>query len=209
MNNFSRGIRNAFRNGIRTISIVLILALAIGLALAMLVARQAVDKKISEVKSSIGNNITISPAGQSGIGGGFRGGANESSSSTLTNEDVTNIESVDHVASVAATLTARVSTDDTNLTSPIQSMGRGGSGASSADSSSTSSTSSSTTSEQSFLMPISVTGTSDVSSAIESLGNASLSEGTTIDGSSTDYVAVIGDQIAEENNLSVGSTFTM
>ena len=44
MNNVSRGVRNAFRNGIRTISIVLILALAIGLALAMLVARQAVLK---------------------------------------------------------------------------------------------------------------------------------------------------------------------
>ena len=209
MNNFSRGIRNAFRNGIRTVSVILILALAIGLALAMLVARQAVDKKITDVKSLIGNNITVSPAGQSGFGGGFRGSADESSSSVLTNDDVDTIEGIDHVATVTASLTARASTDDTSLTSPVTNM-RGGPGQSS-DSSNSSGSGANDSSEtqQSFSMPISLTGTTDVDSAIETLGDATLSSGETIDGTSTDYVAIIGDQMAEENDLGVGSTFTL
>ena len=58
----TRGAKNAFRNNIRTLSIVVILALSIGLALTMLLARQAVQAKIDSVKSSIGNTITVSPA---------------------------------------------------------------------------------------------------------------------------------------------------
>lgn len=63
MNPVARGIRNAFRNGVRTASIVVILGLSIGLSLTMLVAQKAVDNKIKSVKSSIGNTISVSPAG--------------------------------------------------------------------------------------------------------------------------------------------------
>lgn len=210
MNNVSRGVRNAFRNGIRTVSIVLILALAVGLALAMLVARQAVDKKITAVKSSIGNNITISPAGMRSFGGGFGGGAtpgqSQDSSSTegnsLTNDDLTKIKSVNHITKVIATLSTRATTDtDTNLTSPTPNWGaRNGS-------SSTDNTDSS--SETSMRLPIGVTGTTDAAVTMSTLGDVELSSGSTINGSSSDYVALVGDQVAEENNLSVGSTFTL
>ena len=70
MNPVSRGIRNAFRNSIRTFSIVIILGLSVGLALSMLVARQAVQEKINTVKTSIGNTVSIAPAGVQGFQGG-------------------------------------------------------------------------------------------------------------------------------------------
>jgi putative ABC transport system permease protein len=63
MNVVSLGIRNAFRNSVRTISIVSILGLSIGLSLVMLIANQAVGDKIESVRKSIGNSISISPAG--------------------------------------------------------------------------------------------------------------------------------------------------
>ncbi|HWE14251.1 MAG TPA: hypothetical protein VG365_12095, partial [Solirubrobacteraceae bacterium] len=61
-----RGIRNAFRNRTRAISIVLILGLAIGLALVMLIAHRAVGQKASTALSSIGNAVTIGPPGYGG-----------------------------------------------------------------------------------------------------------------------------------------------
>lgn len=204
MNNVSRGVRNAFRNGIRTVSIVLILALAIGLALAMLVARQAVDKKISEVKSSIGNNITISPAGARSFGfGGFGGSSSSTSneSTSLTNDDLTKVKAVDHITKVVATLSARATTDtDTNLTSPTPTRN-------SSESSDSSEQSMNAPTNMTF--PIGVTGTNDTAASISNLGDAEISDGETIDGTSSNYVALIGDQLAEKNDLSVGSTFTL
>ncbi len=209
MNNVSRGVRNAFRNGIRTISIVLILALAIGLALAMLVARQAVDKKITSVKSSIGNNITISPAGMRGFGGGFGGersgggqtGETTSQGNTLTNEDLSKVKATSHIAKAVATLSVQATTDtDTNLTSPTPNWGARNGESTDATNQEDSST---------FRMPVMVTGTTDAEVTMSTLGDVTMSSGETIDGSSSEYVAIIGDQIAEKNNLSVGSTFTL
>lgn len=215
MNNFSRGVKNAFRNGIRTVSIVLILALAIGLALAMMVARQAVDKKIVSVKSSIGNNITISPAGMRGFGGGFGGeqappnasgqnsASTDSEGNSLTNADLAKVKAVDHITEVVATLSARATTDtNTNLTSPTPDWGARGN-------SNSNSNSSSSETMRTFQMPLSVAGTTDANATMSSLGEVRISSGTIIDGASSDYTALVGDQIAEKNNLSVGSTFTL
>lgn len=57
--------------------------------------------------------------------------------------------------------------------------------------------------------PIGVTGTTDTAVSVSNLGEAEISDGETIDGTSSDYVALIGDQLAEKNDLSVGSTFTL
>ena len=59
----SRGIRNAFRNRTRSISIVLILGLVIGLAFVMLIAHRAVAAKTATALSSVGNTVTIGPPG--------------------------------------------------------------------------------------------------------------------------------------------------
>jgi len=64
----SRGVRNAFRNRTRTVSIVLILGLAIGLAFVMLIAYRAVAAKTSTALSSVGNTVNIGPPGFSAGG---------------------------------------------------------------------------------------------------------------------------------------------
>jgi len=65
MTTVGRGIRNAFRNATRTVSIILILGLAIGLAFVMLIAHRSVSDKIASTLSSIGNTVTIGPPGYS------------------------------------------------------------------------------------------------------------------------------------------------
>jgi putative ABC transport system permease protein len=65
MTTVGRGIRNAFRNATRTVSIILILGLAIGLAFVMLIADRSVSDKIASTLSSIGNTVTIGPPGYS------------------------------------------------------------------------------------------------------------------------------------------------
>jgi putative ABC transport system permease protein len=65
MTTVGRGIRNAFRNATRTVSIILILGLAIGLAFVMLIADRSVSGKIASALSSVGNTVTIGPPGYS------------------------------------------------------------------------------------------------------------------------------------------------
>ena len=101
MNVVSRGIRNAFRNLVRTFSIVVILGLSMGLALAMLVAYQAVGQKINSVKSSVGNTITITPAGFSGF---------SQVNNSLTTDQLSKVSSLPHVTNVDETLTDRLTT---------------------------------------------------------------------------------------------------
>lgn len=207
MNTITRGIRNAFRNMTRTGAIVLILGLSIGLVIAMLAARQAVDSKIETVKSSVGNTISISPAGVRGIEGG---------GTALTTDQLAKVAEIDHVTNVTKTLSDRLNTDDTtNLKSGIDagSLGerragqtgvdfrmRAGGGFGSSGSESTTRT---------FTMPITVTGVSDVSSA-STFGGTTVAwkSGEVFDASGDKDIAVLGTKIAEKNNLSVGDTFT-
>ena len=70
MNALRRGIKNAFRNTVRSVGVIVILAVAIALSISMLVARDAVTKKINDVRASTGNTITVSPKGFFGFQGG-------------------------------------------------------------------------------------------------------------------------------------------
>src|SRR3984885_4507693 len=60
-----RGIRNAFRNAVRMISVVVILGLAIGLSFVMLIANHSVAAKVATMLSSIGNTVNIGLPGYS------------------------------------------------------------------------------------------------------------------------------------------------
>src|SRR5882757_1200561 len=95
MSVLSRGVRNAFRNKTRTISVTLILSLSIGLALAMLLAHQAVGKKIDNVKGTVGNTIAISPAGFSGF---------SQANNALTTSQLDKLKSLPHIASLRESL---------------------------------------------------------------------------------------------------------
>lgn len=101
----ARGVRNAFRNAIRSVSITLILALVIALALVMLLSMKAVQSRIDTVQASIGNTISVSPAGARG----FEGGGNP-----LVAADINKIRSTAHVVKVTSSINDRWQTIGTS-----------------------------------------------------------------------------------------------
>jgi len=208
MNVVTRGIRNAFRNGIRTLSIVIILSLSVGLSLAMLISRQAVQSKINSINSSIGNTISVSPAGSRG----FEGGGNP-----LTTAQMKEVASIPHVTSIVETLSDRLTTSNTNLVSAIDagSLGKrfaSTSGITFSQNSGGTSVSASggpNSGTFSFTPPITVTGTNNVENpSIYSATSVKLTSGKTFDPSIDSDVAIVGSSLASKNNLKVGSTFT-
>jgi len=212
MNAFSRGVRNAFRNTIRTFSIVIILGLSVGLALTMLIARQTVQDKITSVKSTIGNTISISPAGARGFEGGGE---------ALTEDDLAKVAQVAHVSTVNETLDDRLTSENTNLVSSIEpgtlgnrSANNSGVGFQAAPPDVMRSDSSSTGTSQPivriFTPPVIVTGVNSVSSATAYGGDTvTFTSGAAIDATKDVDEAVVGTALATKNNLTVGSTFTM
>jgi putative ABC transport system permease protein len=210
MNPVSRGIRNAFRNSVRTGSIVLILGLSIGLSLTMLIAQKAVDTKIKNVKSSIGNTVTIAPAG-------FNPGSQ--ANNALTSSGLASIKTIAHVTNVSEALTDRQSTTGTSAPS----FGRFGAGDSS--NSTTTSLSSPVTinangpgrffagggsdgsdTVTSFSLPVTFLGTTDATSV--SGTRISLEKGSSISGAADTNNALVSTAMASKNSLSVGSTFS-
>jgi putative ABC transport system permease protein len=195
-----RGVKNAFRNNIRTLSIVIILGLSIALSLSMLVAHQAVNKKIDTVKSSVGNTITISPAGFRG----FNGGGNQ-----LTVDKLSAVTSLANINSVAESLSDRLASTDTNLLSSIEagslgqrfSGGGGGFGGPGGDSAG---------GNQTFTPPVTVLGTTAPTNLSNTQGGGTfaLKSGQVFDANSAENVAIVGTSLATKNNLIVGSTFT-
>ena len=207
-----RGVRNTFRNGIRTFSIVVILGLSIAMALAMLLARDAVNTRISSVESSIGNTITISPAGFRG----FQGGGEP-----LTSTELDKVGSTPHVVGLTKSLTDRLASSDTNLQSAIDagSLGRrfqenGGNGSDPNEPAGGAGFAGrggffGGGQNGTFTPPVIVLGTTDPTT-LESAGagKVALTSGTVFPADSNDNVAVIGSALATKNNLAVGGTFT-
>jgi len=210
MNVVSRGIRNAFRNSIRTFSIVVILGLSIGLSLTMLVAHQAVGQKISSVKGSVGNTVSISPAGVRG----FEGGGNP-----LTQAQLTGVQKIAHVTKLSESLSDRLTSTNTNLVSAIDAGALGQRFAGNSGQSFTPRDGgpsfavggSSAGGTVSFTPPVTVNGSTEptnLSSGAGGGGSFSLKSGAVFSGTSTDPVALVGSSLATKNNLKVGSTFT-
>lgn len=214
MNVVTRGVRNAFRNKIRTFSIVIIVGLSVGLALTMLVARQAVTAKIDSVKSSVGNTVSISPAGARG----FDGGGN-----ALTEAQLATVAKLAHVTSVDESLSDRLTTTDTNLVSAVDagSLGQrnaqnngssfsGGGGMPSAPAGDSATGTAYGSVTRTFTPPVTVVGTTSptVLSSSQGGGTFTLKSGKVFASSSSENVAMLGSTLATKNNLKVGSTFT-
>ncbi len=205
----ARGIRNAFRNHIRTGAIVTILGLSIGLCLAMLIANKAVSDRINSVKSSVGNTITVSPAGYN---------PGSQANNALTTSELASLKSVSHVTKVTETVTDRLSTtgsstpsfggrsdsssSTTSLTSPVtlnlnrngngngpRAFVSGGGGSLPAN----------------FSLPISFLGTTDPTQVDDSA--ITIKSGSTIDPNKDSNDAIVSSAMAKKNNLKVGSTF--
>jgi putative ABC transport system permease protein len=196
---------------------VLILGLSIGLSLTMLVAQKAVENKIASVKSSIGNTITIAPAG-------FNPGSQ--TNNALTTDELAKVQSLTHVSSLDETLTDRQSTTGSDTSS----FGRFGGDSTDSSNQTTTSLSSPTVlnangpgrffaggagagggtgnsdSGATFSLPVSFLGTTNPGSAENS--SLTLKSGKAISGSADTNDALISGAMASKNNLSVGSTFT-
>lgn len=209
MNALTRGVRNAFRNSIRTFSIVVILGLSVGLALTMLVARQAVEDKIESVKTSIGNTVSIAPAGVQG----FQGGGEP-----LTTEQLSKVKTLSHVTKVTESLNDRLTSDTSNLASAIDagSFGNrqaGNSGVGFQAPPQTGNQRSGGSSQEvtrTFTPPVIVTGINDLSNPSAYGGDrVTYTSGQALDPTKDEDVAVVGKALAEKNNLSDGSTFTV
>lgn len=197
MNVITRGMRSAFRSPVRSGAILAMLAISTGLVLAILVARTSVNAKINEVKSSTATQITINPAGfMGGLGGG----------DALTTEQVNKIKETAHIDSVVASLTDQLGEDDTNLTPSLE-LGNLGKRFQRFDSSNAPQSGGIAMPDAKIMTPrTAVTGTSDPTATIPA---DKLTSGEMIDGTSSDYVALMGSKLAEKNGLSVGETFTM
>jgi putative ABC transport system permease protein len=206
MNTVSRGVRNAFRNLTRTSAIVVILGLSMGLALSMLIARQAVNDKISDVKASVGNTVSITPAGFSGF---------SQVNNSLTTSQLSKLSSIDHISGLNESLTDRLSKTGSTTTS----FGPN----SSSNSNATTSLSSPVTLNThggagrhffiagggslptSFSLPVSIVGTNDPSYV--SSTTLKLTSGKMISSTADDDSALISSKMASKNSLKVGSTF--
>ncbi len=207
-----RGIKNAFRNSLRTFSVTLILALSTGLALVMLLSYQAVVAKITTVKETVGTTITISPAGSQGFEGGGE---------PLTQTQITPLASLAHVASVNATLSDRlVNGTSTSLQSAIDAgtlgnrrgqqsiQAAGGDTPVEAPRTQAGGTAAGTTTRtRTFTPPIIATGVSNLSANLGT--TTTYTSGSGFANDSSENVAVIGTGVATKNSLSVGSTFTL
>lgn len=211
MNPVSRGIRNAFRNGTRTVSVVIILGLSIGLSLTMLVAQKAVDNKIQSVKRSVGNTISIAPAG-------FSPGS--SANNALSVSQLNKVSSLPHVTSLTQTLSDRESTTGSSMPS----FGRLGGDNSAQDSATTSlnspitlngngprffmggSSNGASMDMSAFKLPVSFLGTTTPSQVDNT--SITITSGKTISGSADTNDALISEAMATKNNLKVGDTFS-
>ncbi len=213
MNVVTRGIRNAFRNSVRTSSIVIILGLSIGLSLTMLIAHSAVNTKINQIKASVGNTITIAPAGYSGF---------SQVNNSLSSSQLSKVGSVAHVMSVEESLSDRLFTTGTSQPS----FGFKGTDSSSSDNTSTIGLSSPVTINTNgtggrrffvsgsqggglptnFSLPISILGTNDPTAISGS--SITITSGKNIDATGSSDTALVSQSMATKNNLKVGSTFT-
>lgn len=199
MGTISRGIRNAFRNGLRTLSITIILAMSIAMALIMFMAMKTVEMKIDSVKSSVGNTITITPAGVRGFEGGGE---------LLRDTDLLAVEEIESVEDVTAIISERLSSDDTDLESPIEpgSFGerqndRGFNGGGMPPGASSES--------RSFSMPVTISGTNNIENlSALNLSKLEITEGEKFSPNSQDKVALVGKDLAQKNSLSINSIFS-
>ncbi len=226
MSVLARSVGNAFRNKVRSGAVVVILAVAIGLALSMLVANQAVADKITSLKASVGNNLTVNPAGSRGGQGGGE---------PLTTADITTAQSVAHVGSVTGTLTLRLGNSGTTAASGTalggQGAGPGGraangttslvsavdpgtlgareNGPATANASpSTSSSNATSAARAGFSIPIEATG---INGSVTAAGAAiNITSGAALnDFAGSSAQALVGSTLAAKNSLTVGSTFTV
>jgi putative ABC transport system permease protein len=194
-----RALRNVVRSPLRAGLMVSLLAVGISLALIMLTVDAAFADRLDQIKASVGTDVTVRPAGVGGRGFFFSNGEEM----PLLDETVVEaIAAIPHVVSVERILeNFRIETnlemarpelpDDERRISagePVTTVGDG---------------------EGGTFIP--TTGT-DAAGPLQLVGGgtATISQGRGFTAADADAnVALIGQQLAEQNGLEVGSTFEL
>ena len=182
-----RSLKNLVRSPLRTTLMMVLLAVSIGLALIMATVHAATQQELGDIGGVIGTEITVRSAGSfGGMGGG----------EPLPQEDVDKLSDIEHVASVQASVQTRYTGDSLEApdagtigTPPGDRQGR------------------QPPSGGSFTMGITVMGV-DAATETPALMGAStfeIVEGSYITSDNADEM-VIGQNLADTNSLSVGST---
>ena len=230
MSVLARSVGNAFRNKVRTAAVVAVLAVAIGLALAMLVANQAVGAKVQELNASVGTVLTVNPAG----GQGFEGGGEPlTTAQATTAADVPNVSAIVGTSSLRlrnAAAAAAQASSQAGQASQARSGGQAGQAGPGGQAAATLTTSltaavdagtlgnrnqqangttgSTGTTQQPRSLPITATG---IGAEVDATGKAlNITQGSGLgDYTAASTGALLGTTLAEKNNLTVGSTFTI
>ncbi|MDQ0665294.1 putative ABC transport system permease protein [Arthrobacter ulcerisalmonis] len=223
MSVLARSVGNAFRNKVRTAAVVAVLAAAIGLALAMLVANQAVGAKVQELNASVGTVLTVNPAG----GQGFEGGGEPlTAGQATTAAGVANVSAVVGTSSLRLRNATEAAAQSANGQSgPGGPAGQGGQAAATLTTSLTAAVdagtlgnrnqqangttgSTGTTQQPVRSLPITATG---IGAEVDTTGKAlNITQGSGLgDYSAASTSALLGTALAEKNNLTVGSSFTI
>ena len=182
-----RSLKNLVRSPLRTTLMMVLLAVSIGLALIMATVHAATQQELGDIGGVIGTEITVRSAGSfGGMGGG----------EPLPQEDVDKLSDIEHVASVQASVQTRYTGDSLEApdagtigTPPGDRQGRefpsGGS----------------------FTMGITVMGVNAATETPALMGASTFEivEGSYITSDNADEM-VIGQNLADTNSLSVGST---
>lgn len=193
MSLLTRSLRNLVRSPLRTILMVALLAVCIGLALIMATVHAATQSELNKVGGQIGTEITVRSAGSfGGMGGG----------EPLPQEDVDRLSEIEHVASVETSVQTRYTGD--SLEAPE--MGTIGTPPGDRpqrdDSSGTPAPPSG-----GFSMGIQVMGVRSAAASPTLMGGSTLQlvDGSYLSSDNADEM-VVGQELADANSLTVGST---
>ncbi|HLI71228.1 MAG TPA: ABC transporter permease [Ktedonobacteraceae bacterium] len=204
MDTVIRGMRNVLRNPLRLLLVVFLLGASLMLVAAMVSLNNSAQQELAEVHKEVGTAITINYAvndsqnaaqapaqqsGETGQGGG-RGFAffNGGNRTPVPNSAVTKVKNVPGVVSVQESL-SRIDTSSTLKTSAVQAPNG-----------------------RSFNIPPTVNGISTDATNFTLAGGATptLESGRSFQASDANaYVAMMSQTLAQTNNLTVGSTFTL
>jgi len=196
---------------------VALIAVGISLALIMVTVDSAFSDRLDNIKGAVGADVIVRPAGTGGGffggGGGGRGSNTETTTTQaaqyLSADDLTKLSAIPHVSSIAGTVNE--SNPTTNLIAPAR-QSRNPNAAANANFTAAVRTNAAGT-------PIAVGGGgtmrvvgTDATGPLTLVagGTATVSSGSGFTGADANAdVAILGQRLADANNLKVGSTFQL
>ena len=195
----SRGVRGVFKSPVRSVAVLLLLTLSVTAVLVMILVRGSVDQRLALLRDTVGTDIQVRPVGS------FQGAGEP-----LIDSEVQELEALDHVVAVDRVLQAQYNGDALESAIDFSSFeGRGGGGTGGVFGDGAGGTP--------RVIPISFNGVSSLERPQllggrfgAAQGEFTLAGGRVFTGDEgADHVVVIGETLAEKNELAVGSLLNL